>query len=430
MNVEQKSAHAAAHAGGVDSRFAKPKAQGTGNSSSADAGGFMSLLMSLGAGEDPASSILAGQGDALTGGLQPGMDTSIMSSDALPALGTQGTDVAQILQQQGLVPTAGTQGADVAQILQQQGLVPMPGQPGGTMVPGVPQRPDGVPGLGAVGVVPGSSPTGKTAVLGASVEPELPDAGGVPVATKKGVGANKGVNVLAQSAGQDQAQSSTGRQNVAEMLGRGKDFAVGRALEPAASAALAELAAAHAPVGESVRHAARQSDRREGVSMTAEGGWASPAFQVGASMDMSTASASVSGTSPEVAIAEQVQYWISNDVQNAELKLDNWGQSPVEVSISLQGNEARVEFRTDVQELRQVLEGATAQLKDMLQGEGLLLAGVSVGASGTGRGAGGSKEPPPRADVRRATVAVPETAAVARPARTGVAGGRAVDIFV
>jgi flagellar hook-length control protein FliK len=151
---------------------------------------------------------------------------------------------------------------------------------------------------------------------------------------------------------------------------------------------------------------------------------------VSSQLDLQATSVSVSGASPEAAIAEQVHYWVSNDVQNAELKLDNWGQSPVEVSISLQGNEARVEFRTDVQELRLVLEGAMAQLKDMLQSEGLVLTGVSVGASGTGGGASGSREQAPRSDVRRATVALPETAAVPRPVRAGGSAGRSVDIFV
>jgi flagellar hook-length control protein FliK len=205
---------------------------------------------------------------------------------------------------------------------------------------------------------------------------------------------------------------------------------VTRAVEVATSGVLSELIAASAPGGEGIRQAMRQADRNNGpaVGAAGEGGWGASAFQVGGQMDVQAASASADAASPEAAIAQQVHYWISNDVQNAELKLDNWGQSPVEVSISLQGNEARVEFRTDVPELREILEGASAQLKDMLQGEGLVLSGVSVGSSGAG--GAGAREQSPRPDMRRATVALPETAAVAQPRRAGSTTGQAVDVFV
>ena len=58
----------------------------------------------------------------------------------------------------------------------------------------------------------------------------------------------------------------------------------------------------------------------------------------------------------EAYIAEQVTYWISQDVQSAELTLDGMGASPVEVSISMQGNEAHITFRSDDAATREVLE--------------------------------------------------------------------------
>lgn len=131
---------------------------------------------------------------------------------------------------------------------------------------------------------------------------------------------------------------------------------------------------------------------------------------------------------PEVAVAEQVSYWIGRDVQNAELKLDGLGASPVEVSISLQGNEAQVAFRTDQAEARQVLEGAVSHLKELLGNEGLVLSGVSVGSSGADGSA--SQERQARPNGRTAAVAVPQAQAAEANVRTGRSSGQAVDLFV
>ena len=77
-------------------------------------------------------------------------------------------------------------------------------------------------------------------------------------------------------------------------------------------------------------------------------------------------------------------YWMSSDMKNAEMKLDGFGESPVEVSISVHGNQTHVAFRTDEAHTRLALEDAGATLKDMLSKEGLNLGGVSVGTSGAG----------------------------------------------
>lgn len=413
MNVEHKSTRPA-QTGAMDGRFGKPKAAGTGGTA-ADAGGFMSVLMSLGASDGQDALALATAGEPATddgkkngaqdlGTLMPGLDTS-------PAQQSE-ADIAQILQQQGLVPAQMQQpGADAAQVLQQQGLVPAQ----------VLQPQGGAPGpaLGQMGTVSAT----QAAALAVA---EVPDA--EPVPTKKGGGvaaANKAAALLARSG----PEQPTGRPDVGNLPVHAGGL-VTRAVEVATSGVLSELIAASAPGGEGIRQAMRQADRNNGpaVGAAGEGGWGASAFQVGGQMDVQAASASADAASPEAAIAQQVHYWISNDVQNAELKLDNWGQSPVEVSISLQGNEARVEFRTDVPELREILEGASAQLKDMLQGEGLVLSGVSVGSSGAG--GAGAREQSPRPDMRRATVALPETAAVAQPRRAGSTTGQAVDVFV
>ena len=131
-------------------------------------------------------------------------------------------------------------------------------------------------------------------------------------------------------------------------------------------------------------------------------------------------------------VADEVAYYISNDVQNAEMKLEGVGGGPVEVSINMQGKEAQVVFRTDEVQTRAMLEGATTQLKDMLQQQGVVLTGVYVGTSGAG--AGGDGEPAERrfrqgnrsdAAVR---VAAPELQGSSQARAGGV--GRTLDLYV
>lgn len=86
--------------------------------------------------------------------------------------------------------------------------------------------------------------------------------------------------------------------------------------------------------------------------------------------------------STEEVVAEQVSYWIHQKRQAAELTLDGGNGQPVAVSIAMNGNEASVAFRSDQAATRDMLNGALPELKTLLQGEGLVLAGVSVGAGG------------------------------------------------
>jgi flagellar hook-length control protein FliK len=135
-------------------------------------------------------------------------------------------------------------------------------------------------------------------------------------------------------------------------------------------------------------------------------------------------------TPPEVYVAEQVKYWISNDVQNAEMKLDGIGNNPVEVSISMQGNEAHVAFRTDELQAREVLENASLHLKELLQREGLVLSGVSVDTAGAGTGDSGAQERKARQGARTALVASAQPILANTASVSGRAAGRALDLFV
>jgi len=150
--------------------------------------------------------------------------------------------------------------------------------------------------------------------------------------------------------------------------------------------------------------------------------------------EVANATLGPSQATPEAAVAEQVNYWIAQGIQNAELTLDGAGNQPVEVSISLSGNTAHVEFRTDQLETRELLSGAATHLKDLLQQEGMVLSGLSVGSSGAG-GAGG-RERRGSAETRQSAahaMKVDSVAGSAGPARATSpfgSSGRAVDYFV
>lgn len=132
---------------------------------------------------------------------------------------------------------------------------------------------------------------------------------------------------------------------------------------------------------------------------------------------------------PETALAETVSYWVSHDVQNAELTLDGFGDDPVQVSITIQGEQTQIDFRCDQPEVRQALESATAELKELLSNQGLNLSSVSVGSSG--RDANSGDAPPrQRQDGRKALFIKTQDPATIGLALGHAPVGRSLDIFV
>lgn len=149
--------------------------------------------------------------------------------------------------------------------------------------------------------------------------------------------------------------------------------------------------------------------------------------------DLSGAAADPSQLTAEDQLAEQVAYWVHQKTQNAELTLDRDGQ-PVQVTVSLTGSEAHIAFRSDQAHTRDLLDSSVAQLRDLLQAEGLQLSGVTVGTSGEsaardGAGQSGSGNDRGRQGARQATVQSSAPLGAVDRSRQG-AGERAVDIFV
>ncbi len=143
-----------------------------------------------------------------------------------------------------------------------------------------------------------------------------------------------------------------------------------------------------------------------------------------------TALVDPSALGAEEQVAEQVAYWVNQKTQNAELTLQRDGH-PVEVSVSLSGNEAHVSFRSDQQQTRELLDQSMAQLSDLLRSEGLVLSGMSVGTSARDSAGGGEAgQQRPREGARQAQVVSAVPAGATSLARGGGALDRAVDIFV
>lgn len=167
-----------------------------------------------------------------------------------------------------------------------------------------------------------------------------------------------------------------------------------------------------------------------GAGYSGEGAWNASIHEApgGGLQDVGLQDAPVFASTDE-ALAEQVTYWVNQKTQNAEVTLSHDGK-PVEVSVTLSGNEAHVSFRSDQAHTRQMLDGNMAQLSDMLRDQGLMLSGSSVGTAGQ-EGRGSSKEQTSserNPSMRQAKVEVANTTAVRHPSAS--AGNRSLDIFV
>lgn len=176
-----------------------------------------------------------------------------------------------------------------------------------------------------------------------------------------------------------------------------------------------------------VRPAATPFSIEKGVGASilggsAQGAQGEPRLEIGAAV------ADPSAAGAEEAVTEQASYWVTDNLQNAELTVSHDGM-PVQVSVSLSGNEAHVSFRSDESQTRDLLDASQDQLRDMLGNEGLVLSGVSVGDSGARNASGDGAAPPRGRPSGRSEVRVPAGGAEERT-RPGVVTDRAVDVFV
>ena len=204
----------------------------------------------------------------------------------------------------------------------------------------------------------------------------------------------------------------------------------GAELTGAAGLAGGAVAALESGKGADSSGGSRAGDGHAGSNTGAEAGSVGVTSESG-SVDGASTFSDAHPMAAEEQVAEQVAYWVNQKTQNAEMTLHKDGQ-PVEVSVSLSGNEAHVSFRSDQQETRALLDQSMAQLSDLLRSEGLVLSGMSVGTSG--QGDSGSKGDPGassgRNGARQAQVVSKAPAGTASLVRGVGAPDRTVDIFV
>ena len=131
----------------------------------------------------------------------------------------------------------------------------------------------------------------------------------------------------------------------------------------------------------------------------------------------------------EDAVAEQVAFWVHQNIQNAEMTIQHDGQ-PVEVSVSLSGNEAHVAFGSDQAETRSLLDDSVAQLREMLRQEGLSLSGVTVGESGQRQASEESGRNNQQGGPRQTVVEVSAAPQTQLSPKAGYQTDRSIDIFV
>lgn len=199
---------------------------------------------------------------------------------------------------------------------------------------------------------------------------------------------------------------------------------------PAPASALATLASAAASLGGDSAAGGRSAGQGAGAGADLSQTAAQAQSESAPAVPGSDASAAQpeSASTPD-AITEQMAYWATDSLQNAELTLAHDGR-PVEVHVSLDGQQAHVAFRSDQSETRALLDAGTGQLRDLLGQEGLVLSGMSVGSSSAQSDAP-PRPLPGRSTARKAAVAIAGGAAVVGEplVRPGVLTQRKVDLF-
>lgn len=377
----------------------------------AEAGGFASLLMSLGADELPVETGLGVQ-EGQTG--QPeaaGDDAALLGADA-----TVGVTETLVLPTPPAPPPT-----------EQIRLNPAPKAAEGSVVSGVAADARGRAEAPALQTDTLQSTHAKT---NTTQDAALPAADlAEPVGEVQPLLRQAG---LVQRLAQQRSQAVEAAR--AAQAPRGEDLAARLGWQIAdgpATAGVAPQALLASGLGEGgLRPFMERHADKQGARVGEVGAWSGGVTALdGARLDV-PAVAPDAGLTTEMHVAEQVRYHVGRGAQSAELEVEGIDERPIHVSIDLQGQDARIEFRAEQAQTRQVLQDAMPHLREMLEREGLTLAGMSVGSSGP---QGGQEQPAERgrASLRQGQVeTVVEGPAPAAGARSALPSGRSLDLYV
>jgi flagellar hook-length control protein FliK len=205
-------------------------------------------------------------------------------------------------------------------------------------------------------------------------------------------GAGASANSLNAAASQQSLLGKSALQAQVDLAARSDR--VGNALAQATNSSQSLATAAMVATQlESVDNLASAQTRVGGVDSAQLGGlvpdrpFAHGGFTPTVQYDASAGAALAAPATSSADVADQVSYWVTQGVQNAEMTVEGANAERVHVSISLSGNEAHVSFRADQAVTREMLANSEAHLKELLGSQGLVLTGLSVANSGAG-GAG------------------------------------------
>jgi flagellar hook-length control protein FliK len=402
------------------------------SSNGADSGGltldFAALLMGLGAEEalDAQDAKALKSDDAATGatawdapaqGVAPAPTPAPDATRANEALGTEGAVAAAVAGQAGATP-ARAHAAGATE----------------TASEGIAAVGDGRPGRKAAAQLPNllKQAAYSQRMNGAQVGAQGLGSGGTVEAGNSASANAGGPNARAATLAATAAAAARGDDLAQRLNPRGSDALLSQqAPTPTLNLTTITTTAAYTP---DQKWDALGPDR---TSVASDAGLGGAAGVMGAASGAATAQSVMSaapdaGLTTQMQVAEQVTYWVGQGVQNAEIEVRGIVESPIQISIDLQGVEAHVAFHAEQPETRMVLQEAVPQLRESLEREGLVLSGVSVGSSGgedrSQRQAKGQDEGRRVGQVRAATTVAAATPA-ARP-RMGGSSGRSVDLFV
>lgn len=131
----------------------------------------------------------------------------------------------------------------------------------------------------------------------------------------------------------------------------------------------------------------------------------------------------------------QISHWGTQNLRHASLRVGQAGEDAIDIQLSVKGQEAQIDFRTDNAEARASLENsADESLSELLQRSGIQLAGVSVGSQGQASGRNASSGDPGAPRAARSPSAVAGAAeqqpTMPRSAPLRADGSRPLDLFV
>ncbi len=208
----------------------------------------------------------------------------------------------------------------------------------------------------------------------------------------------------AEALAQFQVEEPTGRRSATLLRVRRDDFGVSE--KGAAAVALTEVPTSIVPAGGSAE--AKRASDPSALRLTV-------AQPVGA-------------TGWDEAVADRVTWLGQARQSSAELHLNPPNLGPVEVHVSMQGDQTTVSFFSPNAPVREALQAAAPKLSEAFAAAGLSLGNVSVGADSNSR-QDGSRQDQGRS--RRTSDEDSAIAAVAAPGRwtSSLGGMRAVDLF-